>query len=91
MNVISDFRNDLLKRKEVKLIIESQSNPGFQNSLGILAQHFKAKEETIAMKAVKSKFGRNTFLIDAFIYDSKEDKDNIEPKEKIKKVEGAGK
>ncbi|MEK6850500.1 MAG: hypothetical protein AABX85_02915 [Nanoarchaeota archaeon] len=86
MKVITDFRNDLLKRREVKVIVESQSNLGFQNSLSTTAQQFKAKEEVIVVKAVKSKFGRNTFLIEAYIYDSVKDKDSIEPRKKIKKA-----
>lgn len=86
MKIITDFRNDLLKRREVKVIVESQSNIGFQNSLATTAQQFKAKEEAIVVKAVKSKFGRNTFLIEAYIYDSVKDKDSIEPRKKIKKA-----
>ena len=85
-----DIKNPLLKRREVKVIVESQSNPGIANSLKMIADQFKAKEDVIAVKAVKSKFGRKTFLIDAYIYDSAKDKEMIEPKPKVKKaVEGA--
>jgi ribosomal protein S24E len=87
---MSDFKNILLKRREVKLIIESQSNPGFQNALKIISDQFKESEDKVAVKAVKSKFGRNTFLIDAFIYDSAKDKSEIEPKIKIKKSAEGG-
>ncbi len=88
METIRDFRNNLLKRKEVKVVFEAGSNPGFEESMKKVAQHFKADESKIALKNVKSKFGRNTFLIDAFIYDSAEDRERIEPKIKVKK-EGA--
>jgi ribosomal protein S24E len=85
MKTIMDFKNDLLKRREIKLIIEAQANPGFSNALKMIAEQFKSKEEEIVVKTVKSKFGRNTFLIDAFIYDSAQDKARIEPKKKVKK------
>ena len=83
--MISDIKNNLLKRREVKLVFSSAGNPGMQNSAKRIADHFKAQEERIVVKAVKGKFGRDTFLVDAFIYDSKEDKDKIEPKKKVKK------
>jgi len=87
---MNDFKNSLLKRREVKVVVESPSNPGFQNSIKMIADQFKASEDSIAVKEVKSKFGRNTFLIDAFIYDSVKDKELIEPKKKVKKDAAAG-
>ena len=86
MKVMIDFKNPLLKRREIKVIVESPSNPGFSNALSMISQQFKAKEDAIVVKAVKSKFGRNTFLIDAYIYDSAKDKEFIEPKKKLKKA-----
>ena len=85
MKEIENFKNSLLKRREVKVIVESPSNPGFTNALKTISEKFKSQEDSIAVKAVKSKFGRNTFLIDAFIYDSPKDKEMIEPRIKIKK------
>ncbi len=85
MKIIIDAKNDLLKRREVKVIIEAEKNPGYTNALRIISEHFKAGENVIVIKNLKSKFGRNTFLIDAFIYDSVKDKDIIELKKKEKK------
>jgi len=87
-NVIQDLRNELLKRREVKLIIRENKNPGFANALKIITEQFNAKEENIVVKEVKSKFGKDTFLIDAFIYDSVADKERIEPKKKTKGKSG---
>ena len=90
MKVLTDFRNELLKRRELKVVVDADSNPGFSNSKKIISEKFKANEENMEVKAVKSKFGRKTFLIDAYIYDSTSDKDRIEPKKKVKKAkEGA--
>ena len=88
LEVKKDFRNELLKRREVKVIFDAEKNPGFDESLKKVAHKFKAEEGNIVMKNVKSKFGRNTFLVDAFIYDSAEAKDKVEPKAKVKKEAG---
>jgi len=92
MKAINDLKNDLLKRREVKVIVESSGNPGFANAAKTIGDHFKAKEDVVVINNVKGKFGRDTFLIDAFIYNSKADKDRIEPRPKVKKTaEGAAK
>ncbi len=84
MNIIKDLKNDLLKRREIKLIIKSESNPGYANSLKIISEKFNANADLIVTKGIKSKFGRDSFLIDAFIYNSVKDKERIEPKKKVK-------
>ena len=86
MNIILDNKNALLKRREIKAIVEADSNPGFENSTSLIANQFKSKPENIVLKNVKSKFGRNTFLIDAYIYDSEEAKEAIETKIKNKEA-----
>jgi len=90
-NIISDVKNDLFKRREIKIVVDSSGNPGFANALKIVSEQFKANEENIAVHNVKGKFGRDTFLIEAFIYGSKEDKEKTEPKPKVKKAEGGAK
>jgi len=85
MDIIKDFKNELLKRREVKLVVNAEKNPGFANAIKMIAEHFKADENLIVVKELKSKFGRDTFLIDALIYNSVKDKEEIEPKKKLKK------
>jgi ribosomal protein S24E len=82
MDIIEDKENSLLNRKEVKIIVEADKNPNFPEALNIIAREFKVNEENIAIKLIKGKFGRNTFLISAFIYKSREEK------EKFEKVKG---
>jgi len=89
MEVIQQTRNELLKRNEIKGIVTSSGNFGFENAMKTVAEKLKAAEENIVLKNVKSKFGRDTFLIEALIYDSKEDREKIEPKKKEKKKAGA--
>lgn len=84
MEIIEDKQNSLLKRKEVKVIVEAEKNPTMQEAAKMIAGEFKSDEENIAVKLVKGRFGRSTFLVVANIYKSKEDKDKIEPAVKKK-------
>ncbi len=85
MKVVKEVKNDLLKRKEVQILVESSGNPGLASSLKTVADKFKVSEDLVAVKQLKGKFGRDTFLIKANIYETKQNKDLIEPKLKIKK------
>ena len=87
MKIIEDKNNELLNRKEIKIIVEESKNPSMQEAMKTISGHFKAKDENIVVREIKGKFGRNTFLISAFIYNSKEAKDKIERKPKGKKGE----
>ncbi len=77
-----NLRNELLKRKEIEIVIERVSNPGFENSKRLIVEKFKAPAENIVIKNVKSEFGRREFVIDAFIYDSQDILKKIEPTKK---------
>jgi len=65
-----NLRNELLKRKEIEIVVERESNPGFENSKKLIVEKFKVPAENIVIKNVKSEFGRREFVIDAFVYDS---------------------
>ncbi|MEK6893661.1 MAG: hypothetical protein AABX07_05675 [Nanoarchaeota archaeon] len=92
MKIINDFRNELLNRREAKAIVESENNPSFQSAVKMISEQFKAVEELIAIKRISGKFGRDSFLLEAFIYDSIKDKENKEPRKRIKvKKEGEAK
>jgi len=82
MKIIQDRQNDLLKRREVKVVVESSNNPSIDEAKKIVVDEFKVGEGGISIKKVAGKFGRKTFLIVANIYKSKEDKDKAEPKTK---------
>lgn len=85
MKLISEFRNELLKRKEVKFSVEAESNPGFTKVIEECANHFKVENERVVIKRLWNNFGTMNFFVEAFVYDSIEDKNNIEPKPKVKK------
>lgn len=89
MKLIQEKDNPLLKRKEIKFSLEEESNPGFEKTKTLIAEKMKASPETIAVKSIKNKFGTREFLINAFLYKTEQDKNSIEPKEKIKAKTGA--
>ena len=85
MKIIEDKNNELLKRKEVKIITESKTSPSIGEAVNLVSKEFKTQEDNIVIRNVKGKFGRKTFLISAFVYGSKEAKEKIERKPKKKK------
>jgi len=87
MKILEEKENNLLNRKEVKIIVEAAKNPSFQEAENWIAEKFKAEKELIVIKGIKGKFGRNTFLITSFIYKSKEAKEKLEKKKEKKQEE----
>ncbi len=85
MKTIKDFRNELLKRKEIVFSIDAISNPGFTKMREECAKYFNAEIERVVVRNVSNKFGSKEFFIEAFIYDSAKDKEKIEQKPKPKK------
>ena len=86
MKIISDFKNDLLNRREIVFIIGSEANPGKIGANKAIIDKFKTHEENIAIKKIKNNFGKKDFVVEAFIYNSMKDKEIIERKPKIKKT-----
>ena len=72
MEIKKDIKNELLGRREVKIIIESEKTPSYVEASKLIADNFKANEEAILVEGVKGKFGMKTFLISASIYNNKE-------------------
>jgi len=85
MNIVKDFKNDLLKRRELVVGIEAEQNPGIEYSKEEAVKKFKVDKELVVVKKVGSSFGSNKFNVELFIYDSVEIKDKVEPKIKQKK------
>lgn len=88
MHLRKDFRNELMKRREVEFVFESEKNPGFETARKKVVEKFKVGEENVAIKFVKNNFGTHEFFVEAFVYDSLQDKNETEPKVKPKKTKG---
>ena len=88
MKILKDVKNQLLKRRELDIVVEADKNPSFEEATKTIVDSIKADPENLVVKEIKGKFGRKTFLIRALVYDTKEDKEKTEPKPKKKKGEG---
>lgn len=82
VKIISEKKNLLFKRKEAEVEIESHSSVKKSDAEKIIAQKFSTTEDCVAVKKIFGNFGSNIFYIVAFIYDSKEIKEQTEPKPK---------
>lgn len=84
MNTVKDFRNDLLKRREVSAVLNFETNPGFEKVRNFIIEEFKVKEDEIVVNNVLSKYGSDSFSVEFYIYDSVEDKNKIRHKKDVK-------
>lgn len=72
MEIKKENKNELMKRKEISFLLESAKNPSFAEMKKLIAEKYSKSEENIDVYNIKGKFGRNTFLVKAYVYDSKE-------------------
>ena len=90
MKIQEEFRNELLKRIEIRGVVSSDGNLGKVNALKAVVEAMKVSEEQVLLRSLKNNFGTNEFWIEAFVYDSLEDKKRVGPRQKVKKVASAG-
>ena len=89
MEILSDKKNSLLKRREIIFVVESDKNPGYGFAKKTLAETLKVSEDLIVILSLKGKFGENKFTIESAVYETVEQKDWVEPKPKAKKTGGS--
>ena len=85
MKIISQRENPLFNRKEIEINIETSIAPRISDTETFIAKEFSTNNENVKIKKIKGRFGSTNFTITANIYNSKEDKDSIEPKSKKEK------
>lgn len=83
--VLEEKDNSLFNRKEVYGEIIAKSVPSHSETEKLVSEKFSISPEAIKIKKIEGHFGTNNFMITVFIYNSKEEKDSIEPKPKTKK------
>ncbi len=88
MKTINDFKNELIKRRELVLEMESEKNPRFEDVKKMLTEKFS--NENIDVYSIKGSFGKKIFIIKANIYDSKEDLVNMKNLEITRKQKKDG-
>ncbi len=85
LKIIEEKENLLFNRKEIKGITESEITPSRAETLEVLSKKFKVPIENIKIKKIVGKFGSKTFNVEANIYSSEQDKEDIELKKKKEK------
>jgi ribosomal protein S24E len=73
MEQTKNIKNALMKRHEVSYIVDAEKNPSFPEMTKQISSEMKKPEENINVYSIQGKFGRDTFLVKAYVYDSKED------------------
>ena len=86
LKIISEKENLLFSRKEITVEMKREGSPKKSEIESSLAEKFSAAADAIKIEKVISKFGSDIFLVSAKIYNSKEDKENIEPRIKPAKA-----
>ncbi len=85
MKIKIDNRNELFKRQELVLEIESDKNPSFIDVQKKIAEEINKPEENIDVLKVKGGFGKNVFEVEANVYNSKEELNKMIDLRKTKK------
>jgi len=74
--------NQLLRRKEISLVVESDVTPSKEKAAEYIAARLGVDKELIVVSSVEGKYGVHEFLIRAKVYDSKDEFELIEGKKK---------
>jgi len=84
MEIKRDFKNNLLGRREIIVVVEAEKNPGIEAVKEMISSELKADKELVVIKKLEGHYGKSVFDVEAFIYNSKEEKEEVEPKPKKK-------
>jgi len=80
--IIKQEENHLFNRKEIQLEVKAQITPSRAEIQKIISEKFSVSIDNIKINKIDGKFGTDTFIIGASIYNSKEEKDKLEIKKK---------
>ena len=80
--ILTEKENPLFKRREITTSVEAEITPSRADAEKLISKEFSTQPENIKIKKISGKFGSKTFTITIHVYNSKQDKDNIEPKSK---------
>jgi len=73
IKIIEEKVNALFSRKEVKLEVKAEVVPSHDEAKKIVAKKFSCDEAVIRIRKIEARFGVQSFIIIADIYDSKEE------------------
>ena len=84
LEIIKEKENPLFGRKEILGSIEAQITPSNNEVENLIVEKFSTQPENISLKGIHGKFGSKSFMVNANIYSSSEEKKKAEPKKKVK-------
>ena len=86
MEILNKTYNQLLSRVEVQFDLSfPAATPSLADVKKLVAEKMKTAEELVVVQKIATQFGLRKAKVSAYIYDSKEAHDKIEPKPKVKK------
>jgi len=91
LTIIHEKKNPIFDRKEIEVSAIMNITPKIKEAEEFIGKEFSANPENVKIKKIKGRFGSNSFVITANIYNSKEEKDKIETKIKTPKKKKAKK
>lgn len=89
MEVIKDFNNKLLKRRELLVNMKVDKTPSMIEAQDAISAGQKAEKDLVVIKSIRNRFGTREFEVEAFVYSNVEQKTKVERKPKVKKAAGA--
>jgi len=89
MEILTNNKNDLLNRPEIKLTLESEKSPSYSELALMDSEEIAKPVENVDILSVYGSFGSNLFEASVYVYDSEDDKNRI--KRKTKKQRDADK
>ena len=91
LTIVTEKRNDLLKRREVVIQAEfaGKSTPAEAEVQKSLAEKLKAKENLVVIKKIRQVYGSPQAVVGAYVYDDETTLKAIETINKKKKPEQA--
>ncbi len=84
--ILNKKENPLFNRKEIDISVKNNITPKIYEAEEFISKEFSVAPENVKIKKIKGQFGSRTFVINANIYSSKEEKEKIEPKSKKEKI-----
>jgi len=72
MNILETTENMLLDRKEIYAEVENTKTPNFDEVKDMISKKLNTTKDNIVVKEVLGSFGKRSFKVTAFIYDTKE-------------------
>lgn len=90
MKIVTDQKNEFLNRRELVVSVDATQTPSFVEMQKMLSDDLKASSDLVVVKSINSGFGNSTFNIEAYVYQSANDKTKFEPKVKVKKGAAGG-